>query len=124
MPSPRYRGAQAFAYPDRYLDPEGEGESIGVVGRRRYTASKLCNAVCTYELDRRLRAQRLSTPEAPIDANAFDPVPCPAPASRATTRPCPASRGTGGWGGSSRSSVAWAFRLALPKPRDGPWPAS
>jgi len=73
MPSPRYRGAQAFAYPDRYLDPEGEDESTGVVGRRRYTASKLCNAMCAYELDRRLRAQRLSTSEAPIDANAFDP---------------------------------------------------
>ena len=73
MPSPRYRGAQAFAYPDRYPDPEGESESTGVVGRRRYTASKLCNAMCAYELDRRLRAQGLSTPEAPIDANAFDP---------------------------------------------------
>ena len=71
MPSPRYRGAQAFAYPDRY--PQGEGESTGVVGRRRYTASKLCNAMCAYELDRRLQAQRLSTSEAPIDANAFDP---------------------------------------------------
>jgi len=87
MPSPRYRGAQAFAYPDRYLDPEGEGESIGVVGRRRYTASKLCNAMCTYELDRRLRAQGLSTPEAPSTRTPSTRAPCQAPVSRATTRP-------------------------------------
>ena len=73
MPAPRYRGAQALAYPERYPDPEEEGEAVGKVGRRRYTASKLCNAMCAYELDRRLRAEGLSTPEAPIDANAFDP---------------------------------------------------
>ncbi len=29
--------------------------------------------MCAYELDRRLRAGSLSTPEAPVDANAFDP---------------------------------------------------
>jgi NAD(P)-dependent dehydrogenase (short-subunit alcohol dehydrogenase family) len=73
MPAPRYRGTRAMAYPERYLAPAEEGESPGKVGRRRYTASKLCNAMCAYELDRRLRAQGLSVPEAPIDANAFDP---------------------------------------------------
>ncbi|MDP9478441.1 MAG: SDR family NAD(P)-dependent oxidoreductase [Actinomycetota bacterium] len=73
MPAPRYRGAAASAYPEGHPDPEEEGEGIGKVGRRRYTASKLCNAMCAYELDRRLRAEGLSTPEAPIDANAFDP---------------------------------------------------
>lgn len=69
MPAPRYRGAKALAYPD----PEEEGDNPGMVGRRRYTASKLCNAMCAYELDRRLRAEGLSTPRDPIDVNAFDP---------------------------------------------------
>ena len=73
MPAPRYRGARALAYPERCPDPEEGRESPGKLGRRRYTASKLCNAMCAYELDRRLRAGGLSTSEAPIDANAFDP---------------------------------------------------
>lgn len=73
MPAPRYRGAKALAYPDRYPDPKEEGDTPGMIGRRRYTASKLCNAMCAYELDRRLGVEGLSTPEDPIDANAFDP---------------------------------------------------
>jgi len=73
MPAPRYRGAVALAHPEWHPDPEEEGQGVGNVGRRRYTASKLCNAMCAYELNRRLRAEGLSTPETPIDANAFDP---------------------------------------------------
>ena len=73
MPAPRYRGAAALAYPERHPDPEEEGDRVGKVGRRRYTGSKLCNAMCAYELDRRLRAEGLSTPEAPIEVNVFDP---------------------------------------------------
>ena len=73
MPAPRYRGAEALAYPERHADPEEEGEGLGLAGRRRYTASKLCNVMCAYELDRRLLAEGLSIPEAPIDANVFDP---------------------------------------------------
>ncbi len=73
MPAPRYRGAAALAHPERHPDPDEEGEGAGKVGRRRYTASKLCNAMFTYELDRRLRAEGLSSLEAPIDANVFDP---------------------------------------------------
>jgi NAD(P)-dependent dehydrogenase (short-subunit alcohol dehydrogenase family) len=71
MPAPRYRGARALAYPEKYPDPEEGGQ--GKVGRRRYTTSKLCNAMLAYELDRRLRAEGMSTPEAPVDANVFDP---------------------------------------------------
>lgn len=73
MPAPRYRGAAALANPERYPDSGEKDEGIGKVGTRRYTASKLCNAMCAYELDRRLRAGGLSTSEGPIDANAFDP---------------------------------------------------
>lgn len=73
MPAPRYHGAAVLAHPEGRSDSEEEGEGPGSVGRRRYTASKLCNAMCAYELDRRLRTEGLSAPEAPIDANVFDP---------------------------------------------------
>jgi NAD(P)-dependent dehydrogenase (short-subunit alcohol dehydrogenase family) len=73
MPAPRYRGAAALAHPEGHPDPEEVGESPGKVGRRRYTTSKLCNAMFAYELDRRLRAEGLSALEAPVDANIFDP---------------------------------------------------
>lgn len=73
MPAPRYRGAEALAYPERHPDPEEEGDNPGMVGRRRYTVSKLCNAMCAYELDRRLGAEGLSNSEDPIDVNVFDP---------------------------------------------------
>lgn len=45
MPHPRYTTAQALAHPQ-------PGEPTD--GRRRYTTSKLCNVLYTYELDRRL----------------------------------------------------------------------
>ena len=73
MPAPRYRGAGALAHPQEYPDLAEKGENPGKVGRRRYTTSKLCNVLCAYELDRRLRREGLSTPEAPITVNAFDP---------------------------------------------------
>ena len=73
MPAPRYRGAEALAYPERRPDPKEEGYNPGMVGRRRYTVSKLCNAMCAYELDRRLGAEGLSTTGDPLDVNAFDP---------------------------------------------------
>lgn len=73
MPVPRYRDAEDLAYPERHHNSEGAGEGQGTVGRRRYTTSKLCNVVCAYELDRRLRAEGLSTPQAPIAVDAFDP---------------------------------------------------
>ena len=73
MPAPRYRGAEALAYPERHPDPSEAGEGPGMIGRRRYTTSKLCNVMCAYELDRRLRAEGVSRPEARVCVNAFDP---------------------------------------------------
>ena len=40
---------------------------------RRYSTSKLCSVLCTYEMDRRLKTAGASTPDRPITANAFDP---------------------------------------------------
>ncbi|QIN81671.1 SDR family NAD(P)-dependent oxidoreductase [Rubrobacter tropicus] len=66
MPAPRYRGAKALAWPERYPDPDEEGEGTGVVGRRRYTTSKLANLYTSYELARRLAGSG-------VTSNAFDP---------------------------------------------------
>jgi NAD(P)-dependent dehydrogenase (short-subunit alcohol dehydrogenase family) len=44
-------------------------ESPATAGRRRYSTSKLCNVMCAYELDRRLRAAGRNG----IGVNAFDP---------------------------------------------------
>lgn len=62
MPAPRYPGARALAWPERNADDGGDG----LVGRRRYTTSKLCNVFATYELARRLSGSG-------ITSNAFDP---------------------------------------------------
>ncbi len=64
MPKPQYQPAKLLAFPDNnnhYTD-------IGNTGRRRYTTSKLCNLLCTYELSRRLQKQQSN-----ITANAFEP---------------------------------------------------
>lgn len=66
MPAPRYPGAKALAWPERYPDPNAGDEGPGVVGRRRYTTSKLSNVYATYELARRLTGSG-------ITSNAFDP---------------------------------------------------
>jgi NAD(P)-dependent dehydrogenase (short-subunit alcohol dehydrogenase family) len=42
---------------------------VELAGRKRYTSSKLCNVLCAYELQRRLRG----TPWAQVDVVAFDP---------------------------------------------------
>src|SRR5829696_5061715 len=122
MPAPRYRGARALAYPERYPDPEEGREGPGKVGRRRYTASKLCNAMCAYELDRRLRAGGLSTPEAPIDANAFDPG--AVPGTGLARNHAPLARFA--WDRGVGRLVPILRRLGVPsappKPRNGPWP--
>jgi NAD(P)-dependent dehydrogenase (short-subunit alcohol dehydrogenase family) len=55
MPDPRYTSAAALAHPEHSVDN----------GRRRYTTSKLCNVLFTYELDRRLGDG--------VTVNAFDP---------------------------------------------------
>jgi light-dependent protochlorophyllide reductase len=71
MPPPRFRDARLMAYPER--DAEAIAEKPGVSGRRAYSTSKLCNVMCAYEMSRRLRLEGLSSPDAPITVNAFDP---------------------------------------------------
>lgn len=60
MPAPRYTSAADLAHP-------GEGPAADD-GRRRYTTSKLCNVLFTYELDRRLGSGGDG-----VTVNAFDP---------------------------------------------------
>jgi NAD(P)-dependent dehydrogenase (short-subunit alcohol dehydrogenase family) len=69
MPHPRYRGARSLADPN---DDGGDADP-GRFGRRAYSTSKLCNALCAYELSRRLETSGLSRPAAPITVNVFDP---------------------------------------------------
>jgi len=65
MPAPRYTSAESLAH----ADPGAElQEPIGVLGRRRYTTSKLCNVLFAYELDRRLRESGSE-----VTVNVFDP---------------------------------------------------
>lgn len=59
MPSPRYSSAAQLAHPEASESPDG---------RRRYTTSKLCNVLFTYELDRRLGRGADG-----VTVNAFDP---------------------------------------------------
>lgn len=61
MPAPRYTSA------DDLLSPP-PGGLTGEEGRRRYTTSKLCNLLFSYELDRRLGHGARG-----ITVNAFDP---------------------------------------------------
>lgn len=70
MSRPRYVKAEWLAYPERDPRLKDEGRSGG---SRAYATSKLCNVLCTYELDRRLQASGMSTRERPITVNAFDP---------------------------------------------------
>jgi NAD(P)-dependent dehydrogenase (short-subunit alcohol dehydrogenase family) len=70
MPAPMLSDARSLAAPD---DEEETRHNPGLVGRRRYTTSKLCNVLCTYEMDRRLKEAGMSTPDRPITVNAFDP---------------------------------------------------
>ncbi len=68
IPVPRYTSARELAQPT-----PSAGESERTAGLRRYSTSKLCNVLCTYELARRLESEGRSTPEHPITVNAFDP---------------------------------------------------
>ncbi len=72
MPPPVYRRARFVARPDE--DPQPLDDPQGTAGRRAYTTSKLCNVLFTYELDRRLRAEKTAGTNGPsITVNAFDP---------------------------------------------------
>lgn len=61
MPAPQYNCAEELLRP-------AVGGLTGEEGRRRYTTSKLCNMLFTYELDRRLGHGARG-----ISVNAFDP---------------------------------------------------
>ncbi|MUL85426.1 MULTISPECIES: SDR family NAD(P)-dependent oxidoreductase [unclassified Mycolicibacterium] len=61
MPAPRYTCADELLHPP-------PGGLTGDEGRRRYTTSKLCNMLFSYELDRRLGHGARG-----ITVNAFDP---------------------------------------------------
>jgi len=72
MPAPIYRRARILARPDE--DSKPLDDPPGTAGRRAYTTSKLCNVLFTYELDRRLRAEKAAGRNgASITVNAFDP---------------------------------------------------
>jgi NAD(P)-dependent dehydrogenase (short-subunit alcohol dehydrogenase family) len=60
MPAPRYSSAADLAHP-----PDRDSAEDG---RRRYTTSKLCNVLFTYELD-----HRLGHGQQGVTVNAFDP---------------------------------------------------
>jgi len=60
MPHPHHTSADDLAHPPGELTPEE--------GRRRYTTSKLCNLLFTYELDRRMGHGARG-----VTVNAFDP---------------------------------------------------
>lgn len=60
MPAPFFQNARDLAYPT-----ETE-EKLLTVGQRRYTTSKLCNILTTYELQKRLSNTN-------VRVNAFDP---------------------------------------------------
>jgi NAD(P)-dependent dehydrogenase (short-subunit alcohol dehydrogenase family) len=64
--APQYQQAQALAWPERNGAKKMSEMS-------RYGTSKLCNVLCAYELDRRLRASGLSTEANPICVNAYTP---------------------------------------------------
>src|SRR3984957_11080568 len=70
MPPPIYRRARILARPDEDSKPLDDPQ--GTAGRRAYTTSKLCNVLFTYELDRRLRAEKAVGQNGPsITVNAF-----------------------------------------------------
>jgi NAD(P)-dependent dehydrogenase (short-subunit alcohol dehydrogenase family) len=73
MPAPHVRTAEQLADPERHPDPAERGESAALTGRRRYTASKLCNVMCAYEMHRRLRDAGRAEGAGAVACNAFDP---------------------------------------------------
>ena len=64
MPAPQIKDITSLATPL----PENSKRDLGELGRVRYTTSKLCNILCTYEFASRLEAQ-----QSPICVNAFNP---------------------------------------------------
>jgi light-dependent protochlorophyllide reductase len=71
MPPPIYRRARFLARPDE--DTRPLNDERGTAGRRAYTTSKLCNVLFTYELERRLRVEKVGRSGFSTTVNAFDP---------------------------------------------------
>lgn len=67
VPEPHYRPASYLAHPEQ--DPERFQEKPSKEGSRRYSTSKLCNILTTYEMARRLKAAGRND----ISVNVFDP---------------------------------------------------
>jgi NAD(P)-dependent dehydrogenase (short-subunit alcohol dehydrogenase family) len=88
MPAPHPRTAEQLAYPERDPDPREAGEAAAIVGRRRYTSSKLCNVMCGYEMHRRLRAAGRGEGARAVTCNVFDPGAVPG-TGLARDRPAP-----------------------------------
>lgn len=65
MPAPVFVDPKKLACPDQ----TSSNEAISLIGKRRYTTSKLCNLYFTYELASRINQQT----ETNITVNAFDP---------------------------------------------------
>jgi light-dependent protochlorophyllide reductase len=63
MPEPLYISAKLLAH------PADNNENFGLIGRRNYTTSKLCNIYSTYELAKRIANETGKK----ITVNAFDP---------------------------------------------------
>ncbi|PCJ70209.1 MAG: hypothetical protein COA62_06275 [Rhodobiaceae bacterium] len=70
LPAPVYENAQFFAHPDQ--NPDRRLENSSTRGRRAYAASKLCNILTAYELQRRMLATDNAVLRS-LKVNAFDP---------------------------------------------------
>ena len=69
MPSPNYTTAKELAHPSGDA-PEEDMEKLG---RMRYSTSKLCNVLNTYELVRQFEKNNYNTYPRMITVNAFEP---------------------------------------------------
>ena len=73
MPTPRWVDPRLLARPELDVGRAFEAQDgAGVVMRRRYTTSKLCNLYFTYELHRRITGGISGLPVS-VTVNAFDP---------------------------------------------------
>jgi NAD(P)-dependent dehydrogenase (short-subunit alcohol dehydrogenase family) len=69
MPEPHYLSAVDLAWPEKNTGPAKNRANANIIGRRRYTTSKLCNVLFTYELSRRLQEEGMES----INVNAYNP---------------------------------------------------